>query len=100
MVDLSSQLYLPISNCAHLKGGGQERMVSVTAATDPVPAIVIVDDVPTCRIVMRSMLEDLGFDHVLEANDGSEALALIKSNQQEKREAGQSNHEDIDLWRH
>lgn len=41
-------------------------------------AVLVVDDVPTMRQVIRSCLNQLGFYHVDEAADGEEALSLIR----------------------
>jgi two-component system, chemotaxis family, chemotaxis protein CheY len=41
------------------------------------PAVLVVDDVATARIIVSSMLEDMGFTRILEARDGEEALALL-----------------------
>lgn len=38
------------------------------------PAILIVDDVPAFRAIVRDMLDELGYKNVVEAGDGQEAL--------------------------
>lgn len=44
-------------------------------ATRTSPAILVVDDVPAFRAIVRDMLDELGFTNVVEAADGGEALA-------------------------
>jgi CheY-like chemotaxis protein len=40
--------------------------------------ILIVDDVDSARAVLRDMLEEMGYQHILEATDGREALEILK----------------------
>ncbi|WP_116474197.1 chemotaxis response regulator CheY [Zobellella maritima] len=39
--------------------------------------ILVVDDFPTMRRILRSLLKELGFNHVEEARDGENALAKL-----------------------
>lgn len=41
--------------------------------------ILIVDDFSTMRRIVRSLLKQLGYDNVVEADDGSTALAKLKT---------------------
>lgn len=41
--------------------------------------ILVVDDFPTMRRIVRTLLKELGFTNVDEAEDGQEALAKLKS---------------------
>lgn len=41
--------------------------------------ILVVDDFPTMRRIVRSLLRELGFVNVEEAEDGNEALAKLRS---------------------
>ena len=45
--------------------------------TADTPTVLVVDDVATARIIVSSMLEDMGFTTILEARDGTEALELL-----------------------
>jgi len=42
-------------------------------------SILVVDDFPTMRRIVRTLLKELGFTNVDEAEDGQEALAKLKS---------------------
>ena len=41
--------------------------------------ILVVDDFPTMRRIIRSLLKELGFNNVDEAEDGQEGLAKVNS---------------------
>ncbi|HEX5678524.1 MAG TPA: chemotaxis response regulator CheY [Alcanivorax sp.] len=41
-------------------------------------SILVVDDFPTMRRIVRSLLKELGFTNVEEAEDGQEALSKLK----------------------
>lgn len=41
--------------------------------------ILVVDDFPTMRRIVRSLLKELGFTNVDEAEDGQEALSKLRS---------------------
>ncbi len=41
--------------------------------------ILVVDDFPTMRRIVRSLLRELGFANVEEAEDGNDALSKLKS---------------------
>lgn len=40
--------------------------------------ILLVEDIPAMRLLMRQMLRSLGVDKIFEANDGSNALLLLR----------------------
>ncbi|MDI5935190.1 chemotaxis response regulator CheY [Halomonas sp. M4R5S39] len=42
-------------------------------------SILVVDDFPTMRRIVRSLLKELGFTNVEEAEDGQDALAKLKA---------------------
>ncbi|KAF0808630.1 Response regulator CheY [Alcanivorax sp. S71-1-4] len=42
-------------------------------------SILVVDDFPTMRRIVRSLLKELGFNNVDEAEDGQEALSRLRS---------------------
>ena len=42
-------------------------------------SILVVDDFPTMRRIVRSLLKELGFTNVEEAEDGQEALTKLKA---------------------
>ncbi len=42
--------------------------------------ILIVDDFKTMRRIIKNLLKELGFSNVTEAEDGSMALGILKSN--------------------
>jgi two-component system chemotaxis response regulator CheY len=44
-------------------------------------SILIVDDFPTMRRIVRSLLKELGFNNVDEAEDGQEGLAKLQTGQ-------------------
>lgn len=41
--------------------------------------ILVVDDFPTMRRIVRSLLKELGFSNIDEAEDGQEALSKLRS---------------------
>lgn len=41
--------------------------------------ILVVDDFPTMRRIVRSLLKELGFENVEEAEDGQEALTKLRT---------------------
>jgi two-component system chemotaxis response regulator CheY len=43
------------------------------------PRFLIVDDFPAMRRILRSILNDLGYTNVAEANDGTTALPILKA---------------------
>lgn len=43
--------------------------------------ILVVDDFPTMRRIVRTLLKELGFSNVEEAEDGREALAKLREGQ-------------------
>jgi two-component system, chemotaxis family, chemotaxis protein CheY len=45
---------------------------------DPDIKILIVDDFPTMRRIVRSVLKQLGYSNVIEAEDGADAYATLK----------------------
>ena len=45
-------------------------------ASQPLP-ILIVDDVEATRALIRDMLEEMGYYHIIEAPDGREALEIL-----------------------
>ncbi len=47
--------------------------------TDKGINILVVDDFPTMRRIVRSLLKELGFANVEEAEDGQDALAKLKT---------------------
>lgn len=46
--------------------------------TDKNMSILVVDDFPTMRRIVRSLLKELGFENVEEAEDGQEALTKLR----------------------
>ena len=40
--------------------------------------ILVVDDFPTMRRIIKNLLKQLGFQHIMEAEDGMNALDLLK----------------------
>ncbi|MFB9885815.1 response regulator [Balneatrix alpica] len=42
--------------------------------------VLVVDDTPSIRVIERSVLKNLGFDHVAEAEDGDQALKYLQNN--------------------
>jgi CheY-like chemotaxis protein len=43
------------------------------------PQVMIVDDIPGTRDIMRDMLQEMGFKRIVEASDGREALEKLQS---------------------
>ncbi len=48
-------------------------------AADPNMTIMTVDDFSTMRRIIRTLLRQIGFNNVLEAEDGTGALEILKS---------------------
>jgi two-component system, chemotaxis family, chemotaxis protein CheY len=42
-----------------------------------IPSILVVDDIPAFRAILRDMLEEMGFSEIHEAQDGGTALELL-----------------------
>jgi two-component system chemotaxis response regulator CheY len=42
------------------------------------PQVLIVDDIPGTRDIMRDMLVEMGFSKIIEASDGREAYEILK----------------------
>ena len=42
------------------------------------PQVLIVDDIPGTRDIMRDMLVEMGFSKIIEASDGREAYDILK----------------------
>lgn len=40
--------------------------------------VLLVEDIPAMRLLLRGMLRSLGIDQIIEANDGSTALQLLR----------------------
>lgn len=40
--------------------------------------VLVVDDFPTMRRIIKNLLKQLGFQHITEAEDGAHALSLIR----------------------
>ena len=49
------------------------------SASSSLPRIMLVEDIPAMRLLVRQMLRSLGVNEILEANDGSTALQLLRS---------------------
>ncbi len=49
--------------------------------TDKNMSILVVDDFPTMRRIVRSLLKELGFTNVDEAEDGQDALGKLRGGQ-------------------
>lgn len=47
-------------------------------AVDKKMLVLVVDDFPTMRKIIRNLLEQLGFGNILEAEDGSDALRKMR----------------------
>lgn len=47
-------------------------------AVDKKMAVLVVDDFPTMRKIIRNLLEQLGFTNVYEAEDGTDALRKMR----------------------
>ena len=45
---------------------------------NPEMKVLVVDDFPTMRRIIRNLLRQLGFQNIAEAEDGTHALSLIK----------------------
>ncbi|MCX6114786.1 MAG: response regulator [Proteobacteria bacterium] len=43
------------------------------------PCVMVIDDVPETRMLLRDMLEEMGFLSVIEASNGRDALEKLKS---------------------
>jgi two-component system chemotaxis response regulator CheY len=43
------------------------------------PQVLIVDDVPATRAMLRDMLLEMGFNDIIEAGDGKDALETLKN---------------------
>ena len=48
-------------------------------AADPNMKILVVDDFATMRRIIKNILTQLGFKHIIEADDGTTALDVLKS---------------------
>ncbi len=48
-------------------------------AADPNMKILVVDDFATMRRIIKNILTQLGFKNIIEADDGSTALDILKS---------------------
>lgn len=48
-------------------------------AADPNMKILVVDDFATMRRIVKNILTQLGFKNIIEADDGTSALAVLKS---------------------
>ena len=55
----------------------KESMAMIPAPSHP--RIMLVDDIPAMRLLVRQMLRSIGIDEILEANDGSTALQLLRA---------------------
>ena len=42
------------------------------------PQVLVIDDIPGTREILRDMLEDIGFTAIVEASDGREALDMLQ----------------------
>jgi two-component system chemotaxis response regulator CheY len=40
--------------------------------------VLVVDDMPSTRVLLKDMLQELGFDNVAEARNGAEALTSLR----------------------
>ena len=47
--------------------------------TEPKMKILVVDDFSTMRRIIRNILRQLGYEHILEADDGLAALDVLRS---------------------
>ncbi|MEW5854571.1 MAG: diguanylate cyclase [Myxococcota bacterium] len=56
-------------------------MMEAAALPENVPTVLVVDDSPSMRTMLREMLEQKGGARVLEASDGTVALKLVVSEQ-------------------
>ena len=48
-------------------------------AADPNMKILVVDDFATMRRIIKNILTQLGFKNIIEADDGTTALDVLKS---------------------
>lgn len=48
-------------------------------AVDKKMAVLVVDDFPTMRKIIRNLLEQLGFNNISEAEDGADALRKMRA---------------------
>ena len=48
-------------------------------ATDPKMRILVVDDFATMRRIVKNILKQLGFENIVEADDGKAALRVLES---------------------
>lgn len=53
----------------------------MSSAIDFKTKVLVVDDFSTMRKIIRNVLKQIGFDEVLEADDGTTALAIIRTEQ-------------------
>jgi two-component system chemotaxis response regulator CheY len=42
------------------------------------PLVLVVDDISTVRVLLKDILQELGFERIEEATDGAEALAIME----------------------
>lgn len=42
--------------------------------------VLVVDDFATMRRIIKNVLKQIGFNHILEADDGTSALGILKDN--------------------
>lgn len=49
----------------------------MTSSSTPI-RVMLVEDIPAMRLLVRQMLRSLGINEILEANDGSTALQLLR----------------------
>src|SRR5208337_3322196 len=42
--------------------------------------VLIVDDLPIIRQILRTLIEEIGFEHIEEAGDGFDALKILRKN--------------------
>lgn len=47
------------------------------------PQVLVVDDIPATRAIMRDMLHEMGFTSIVEAGDGRQALEILKESRAE-----------------
>jgi len=47
---------------------------------DTKKSVLVVDDYPSMRHLIKSILHQLGFAHVMEADDGDTAVRLLEDN--------------------
>ena len=47
---------------------------------NPNHRFLIVDDFAPMREIVRKVLQEMGYEHIMEANDGATALPLLKAN--------------------